>query len=617
MKSALRNDYLAIAVLGLVQGLLSTFSLAPYNWPLLCWLAPWPLFYFSHRFRNRTGMLLLSGAVSSFFLCAFSFYWMFHMFGTFGGIPIVIAGLIFIPYTVLLNLKSPIFVLLLGIALRKRFRRLMPSRWFLVGLLALLTDYLTPQIFPWYWGNLVAGNIVLAQTADVLGIYGLSFLMFAVSYVLYMAARAFASALKGRGLPAFIKRPLFWKRAWPAAALLLLAFTYGFARKAQIENRQAAMPKVRVAVVSPAAPLDEASVRRITPLVLRNLIYGVMPNLVQKAAESSEGKLDLVVLPESGIPYLSADDTPFTRSRKRYSPEFELMAQLMAYNWNVDVFLNDITIRGEKDSSGRLRQKSYNSSVLYGRDGKNRGRYHKNELLAFGEYVPGVAFLRSTGLIRLVPILDRMGRFWPGEKFNLMPYGRVNADNPRRYQAPLTLPIIAGKNPRAFEGEFPPDRAFKAHGWFMPLICYEVIIPSYVRRFFNSNTGNAHGKPGGPRRNPDFLVNLTQDGWYGDTVETFQHYELGRIRSIETRRALVRSVNRGASGFVDIVGNYVQPLSGPRMTRFTERTFQVWDVPINRDAHTIYMLMGDWWILLPALLGLLWILLRVRRARAS
>ena len=65
-------------------------------------------------------------------------------------------------------------------------------------------------------------------------------------------------------------------------------------------------------------------------------------------------------------------------------------------------------------------------------------------------------------------------------------------------------------------------------GKFLPLICYEVILPEFVRKFYKTEM-------------PDFIVNITNDKWYGKTVESYEHLDLARLRSIEFRRWMVRA----------------------------------------------------------------------------
>lgn len=604
-----RSDAFAIIILGAIQGLFSTLSLAPFNFPLLAWLAPWPLFYFAFRFRHHAGKLILSGWISALFLCSFAFYWMLHLFQVFAGMSVPASLLVFIPYTFVLNLKAPLFVLLFGLSFRRRFRSWLPPRWFTAGVLGLFTDAFTPQIFPWYWGNLIAGNPYLLQTAEVLGIYGLTFLLFAGSYYLY---RLFLISLRaigrnnhaGLSAPSFFRRPvslLLHYRGWVIPLFLILFLAGGAARKAQMEHLQKSLPRLRVASIQPNAPLERHGESRVTPRVIYNLIFKIIPDLSARAARKARGKMDLIVLPESAVPYYSTDSSRHNVGRV-YVPAFELMVQLLAYNWNAEVFLNEISFVGGKDYLGRYRGIPHNSSVLYSRDGKRRDSYHKRVLLAFGEYIPGVEILKATGLIRLVPGIIRGSRFYPGTTSNTIPYMRENGEHPYQATEPLSPLMFRGKDPREFEKEFPP-RTFRPDGYFMPLICYEILSPEHVRSFFDNP----------PERRPDFIVNITQDGWYGNTIETYQHFELGRIRAVETRRAIVRSTNNGSSGFVDIAGNYAAPLHGPKLTAYDTVDFQIWDVPLNHDGMTLYTRFGNSWMILLLLLYLAPVALRFRR----
>ena len=581
---------------GLVQGLLSTLSLAPYNLPFLVWLAPWPLFYFAERFRGRPRMLFASGAVSSLWLCTFSFYWMLHLFQEFGGLPLILSLLIFVPYTVLLNLKSPLFVLLFGLTRRSSMRSLVGPGFLAAGALGTLTDFLTPQIFPWYWGNLLAGNPWLAQWAEVGGVYLLTLVLFSGSYVLYRLTRS---------LPLLYRRAFRFTRGralrvLPVPAALVLLLLLGGARKWQMEELQADLPRVRVATVQPNAPLERAGQAEVTVSVIQKLIFRTIPDLAERAVRHGDGRVDLIVLPESAVPYYSADDTPTNRASRMYAPPFERMVRLLALNWNAEVFFNEVTVRPGRNALGEYAGLAYNSSALYTREGRRKAVYDKQMLLAFGEYIPGVAFLKATGLIYLVPGVVRGARFYPGALPRLIPYSRANQTERQAYPVPITPEAAAAIVPGQLDRSFGP-RTFREDGAFAPLICYEVLSPELIRTFFTAN-----------KRNPDFFVNITQDGWYGTTIETFQHYELGRLRSLETRRALVRSTNSGSSGFVDIAGNYVSPLYGPVFTKQEQAEVQVWDVPVHRSPPTLYVRFGNWWIWLLVLVAATTVLHRHR-----
>ncbi len=111
---------------------------------------------------------------------------------------------------------------------------------------------------------------------------------------------------------------------------------------------------------------------------------------------------------------------------------------------------------------------------------------------------------------------------------------------------------------------------------FLPMICYEDILPSLVRRLW---------RDGGPA---SVLVNGTNDSWYGNTHQPMIHLALASFRSIETRRALIRSTNTGISAIVDPAGRIVQ-----RTGQWTQEAL-VADVPLIEDgSSTVFMKLGD------------------------
>ncbi|MFY0531172.1 nitrilase-related carbon-nitrogen hydrolase [Nannocystis pusilla] len=83
------------------------------------------------------------------------------------------------------------------------------------------------------------------------------------------------------------------------------------------------------------------------------------------------------------------------------------------------------------------------------------------------------------------------------------------------------------------------------HEWRLgPLICYEDILPRFAR--------------GVAAEGIHAFVNLTNDSWFGKSKEQDQHMGLAVLRTIENRRALLRSVNAGISVYVDPVGRVLQ-----------------------------------------------------------
>jgi apolipoprotein N-acyltransferase len=183
----------------------------------------------------------------------------------------------------------------------------------------------------------------------------------------------------------------------------------------------------------------------------------------------------------------------------------------------------------------------YNSAVSTDGSGIVSGRYDKQYLLTFGEYLPfGDQF----------PILYKWspnsGHFTPGASLD-----------------PLVIQIQGNAHP------------------VTALICYEDILP----RFTNAAVHHA---------GPDLLVNLTNDAWFGDTAEPWEHLALAQMRSIEHRRYLVRGTNSGVSAVVDPVGRVIAH-SGT----FREEAVVA---PIKwMHGWTAYELWGDWpWLLVSA-----------------
>ena len=170
----------------------------------------------------------------------------------------------------------------------------------------------------------------------------------------------------------------------------------------------------------------------------------------------------------------------------------------------------------------------YNSALVVGADGAPLGRYDKIHLVPFGEYVPFhklLTFARS-----LTGNVGEMGRGTERKVFRL---------NGHRY------------------GVF---------------LCYESVFADEVRQF--------------TRLGAEVLVNLSDDGWYGDTSAPWQHLNMARMRAIENRRWLLRDTNNGVTAVIDPYGRVRQSI--PR--------HQVDALPAQfgfRDDVTFYTAHGD------------------------
>ena len=176
----------------------------------------------------------------------------------------------------------------------------------------------------------------------------------------------------------------------------------------------------------------------------------------------------------------------------------------------------------------------YNSAVLADSTGRIAGTYDKTVLVPFGEYIPfGDVF---PWLYSWSPY---SGRFWSGE---------------------ITEPLRLNGRPLSVN------------------ICYEDIFPGHIRMLMRG---------GRDSRIPEALFNVTNDSWYGDTIQPLEHLVLASFRSIEHRRALVRSTNTGISAIVDPAGRIVQ-----RTPQWTKASL-AGTIPLMQ-GRTVYGVAGDW-----------------------
>jgi apolipoprotein N-acyltransferase len=185
----------------------------------------------------------------------------------------------------------------------------------------------------------------------------------------------------------------------------------------------------------------------------------------------------------------------------------------------------------------------YNSALLYGATGDVKGVYDKLHLVPFGEYIPARGALRF--LEHIVPIED----FTPGRDYRLFS---------------VSGPACPGLR-------------------FGVLICFEDIFPELAREFV--------------ARGADFLINMTNDGWFGDTSSPYQHMQASVLRAVENRVYVVRAANTGVSCVIDDVGRIkaeVKDSSGKKTFVRGETAAYVGRTP----RRSLYTRVGDVLILL-------------------
>ncbi|MBZ5645983.1 MAG: apolipoprotein N-acyltransferase [Acidobacteriia bacterium] len=203
---------------------------------------------------------------------------------------------------------------------------------------------------------------------------------------------------------------------------------------------------------------------------------------------------------------------------------------------------------GVRSSPGRQRPSELlNSAALMSPAGQWVGRYDKVHLVPFGEYVPFKSLLRFAQ-----SLMKETGDFSPGTE--------------------RTVFTLNGHKLGVF-------------------ICYESVFPDEIRIF--------------AARGAEVFLNISNDGWFGDTGAPYQHLNMARMRAIENRRWLLRGTNSGITGAIDPYGRMVT--RAPRHERIAI------DVPYAyRSDTTFYTRHGDLFAYLCAIIVMVALFVRIR-----
>ena len=130
--------------------------------------------------------------------------------------------------------------------------------------------------------------------------------------------------------------------------------------------------------------------------------------------------------------------------------------------------------------------------------------YNKRKLVPFGEFLPFENILSKLGLKK---ITEGHGSFLKGQDDNSLVVNRIR---------------------------------------ILPLICYEIIFPNLIQKFdINTN----------------LIVNISEDGWFGNSIGPDQHFAKAIFRAIENNTFLLRSTNRGVSAIIDNKGNLIKKIN--------------------------------------------------------
>ncbi len=360
--------------------------------------------------------------------------------------------------------------------------------------------------FPWLLSGYALLDTPFATLAPVIGTYGLSLLMVATACLLF----ALVIPAKQQRIPNIIALLIFlgcWGLAWPLS---------------------------NINWTDKTGELSFSAVQGNIPQNLKwdpDYIHSTISTYIGLSEDQWEQ--ELIIWPENAIPLF-------------YNRAQGLMTHLdrLARQNNSTLILG----MPVDDNSGRETQ--YFNSILSMGEGysptEDSGRYDKQKLVPFGEYVPMESILR--GLI---------------DFFNL-PMSEFS-----RGESEQTL-LRAGEVKIA------------------PYICYEVVYPDFAAQMAQES---------------GLLITISNDTWFGKSIGPVQHFQIARMRALETGRYMIRATNDGITALIDENGDVVETIP-----RFTSGVLS--SSAEIREGQTPFMVLGSWPVLIIALLMILLVIYR-------
>lgn len=368
------------------------------------------------------------------------------------------------------------------------------SRLIVVALSFALFEWLRGHIFtgfPWNaLGYGLTGSDLLMQWASIFGIYGLSF--FAVLF--FSAPLVLLSSHKDG--PKLAGKLL---ALGLIGLLALVGLIGGQYRISQIADASSPAPNQAKPSAPAAKPVRLRLVQPNIPQTEKwkpqnqNWIFQRFMDLSSRDAAYQRKSLettDILIWPEVAL--------PFFLSQSSYAQE--KIAELLPKG---TILLYGGLRLGAANAPDQ-RQKVFNSLFALGHQAQVLQYYDKKHLVPFGEYLPLQTWAERLGLEQLTRL---RGGFAVGQGPRYVKLGALPA--------------------------------------FAPLICYEVIFAGNITPAFTR---------GESQKRPKWLLNVTNDGWFGTSSGPYQHLHQARVRAVEEGLPLIRAANTGVSAIIDSFG---------------------------------------------------------------
>jgi apolipoprotein N-acyltransferase len=341
-----------------------------------------------------------------------------------------------------------------------------------------IAEWLRGQLltgFPWNaFGYALSEPLALAQTASLIGLWGMTFLTVAI-----FASPAVLIDGSSRG-----------RNPWtaPVAAILALMAMGVFGVIRLSLHPALSVANVRLRIMQPDLQQDEKFNYSAKAAVMQK--YLTLSDRASGPQSTGVRDASILIWPESAFPFF-------------LTHEADAMAQIAELLPKGTILITG-SVRAPDLPPGTRVTRAYNSVYVIDHDGSVLSIYDKLNLVPFGEFLPFQDWMEKLGFEQLTRV---QGGFIPGT-----------------VRRTMAIPDA----PRA-----------------LPLICYEAVFPA--------DLAARDDRPG-------WIVNLTNDGWFGISTGPYQHLQQARLRAVEQGLPVVRAANTGISAVIDPLGRIVARL---------------------------------------------------------
>lgn len=365
----------------ILSGVLLTVSFPKFALDWMAWGALVPLLLALRDVPMGAGFRI--GFVAGIIHYMTLMYWLVHTFGTYGQLPLYLA----IPILFLLSAYLSLFIGAFSAMVVWLYRKPVWG-WIMIPVVWVSLEYLRSFLltgFPWeLLGYSQFARLHLIQISDILGVYGVSFLLLLANAVLFMLLMwATDQPLNGRK----INKRVLLSYVFVFIGALGLTLGYGFWRIQWVDQRAEQRPSIKVAVIQ--GNIDQGIKWDPDFQVASTKKYVELSKSVEKENP------DLVVWPETATPFYFLNDLQLSK----------------IVLTGIKDAKSDFFIGSPSYAQVKNRVAYFNSVYVIAPDGKIFGKYDKAHLVPFGEYVPLKKWLPFIG-----KMVEQVGDFQAGRK---------------------------------------------------------------------------------------------------------------------------------------------------------------------------------------------------------